>query len=184
MLWLLAAGGCAEGPKVVTDVDPSAKFPAYRTFAFSGMTDRGREVGPSDMSRLGRRLQDLVDIQLAGKGLRQVGVEDHPDLLVHLFIGVRDRLREGVPPRRIGGYVGTTTYAYHEGAWTKVPAGGGGAADEEHEGALIVDLTEASNNKLVWRAKVTAVLEDSVEKNFDLASKGIAKAFEAYPPAK
>ena len=44
-LGLLAAGGCAAGPKVLTDFDPSAEFSAFRTFAFSGMTDRGRGVG-------------------------------------------------------------------------------------------------------------------------------------------
>ena len=49
-LGLLAVGGCAEWPKVVTDFDSSAEFSAFRTFAFSGITDRGSEIGASDNS--------------------------------------------------------------------------------------------------------------------------------------
>ena len=47
-LVLLAVGGCAEGPKVITDFDPSTQFSAFRTFAFSGITDRGQEIRASD----------------------------------------------------------------------------------------------------------------------------------------
>ena len=46
-LGLLAAGGCAAGPKVVTDFDPTVEFSAFHTFAFSGITDRGREIEAS-----------------------------------------------------------------------------------------------------------------------------------------
>jgi len=48
-LGLLAAGGCA-GPKVITDFDPPVEFSAFHTFAFSGITDRGSEIGASDNS--------------------------------------------------------------------------------------------------------------------------------------
>jgi hypothetical protein len=49
---------------------------------------------------------------------------------------------------------------------------------------LIVDLAEASKKQLVMRAVIRAVLGDNLEKNFELAHQGIAKAFEAYPAAK
>ena len=70
---------------MLTDSDPSVNFSAFRTFALSGMTDRGYEVGPSDHSPLRGRIKEMVDEQLAVKGLRQVSVEDRPDLLVHIF---------------------------------------------------------------------------------------------------
>jgi len=74
-LGLLAAGGCA-GPKVITDFDPSAEFSAFRTYAFSGITDRGEEIGPSNNSPLRGRLKEMVDEQLTAKGVRQVSLED------------------------------------------------------------------------------------------------------------
>lgn len=183
-LGLLAAGGCAEGPKVVTDLDASAEFSAFRTFAFSGITDRGYEVGASDNSPLKRRIQDMVDEQLAAKGVRQVSLEDRPDLLVHLFFGVKDKQRAqntGMRPGLSGRHV--TTYAYHDGDWVPVKSSGA-TTYEDHEGTLIVDLAESSKKKLVWRAVIRAVLGDSLEENFELANKGIAKAFKDYPAAK
>ena len=55
---------------------------------------------------------------------------------------------------------------------------------EDHEGTLIVDLAESLKKELVWRAVIRAVLEDSLEKNFEIANKGVAKAFKDYPPDK
>jgi len=182
-LGLLAAVGCM-GPKVITDFDPSAEFSAFRTFAFSGMTDRGYESGESDNSPLRRRIIEMVEEQLAAKGLRQVSLEDRPDLLVHLFFGVKDEQRvqnTGMTPGFYGRHV--ETYAYHDGGWTPVKSSRV-TTYEDHEGTLIVDLAESSKKELVWRAVIRAVLGDSLEKNFEMANKGVAKAFEAYPPAK
>ena len=183
-LGLLAAGGCAEGPKVVTDFDPSAEFSAFGTYAFSGMTDRGHEVEVVDNSPLRRRIKEMADEQLAAKGLRQVSVEDRPDLLVHLFLGMKGQQRiesTGMAPSLYGRHV--TTYEYHDGDW--VPATSRGVTTyEDHEGTLIVDLAESSKKKLVWRAVIRAVLGDNLEKNFELANKGIVNAFKDYPRAK
>ena len=195
-LWLLAAGGCAEGPKVLTDSDPSAQFSAFRTFALSGMTDRGYEVGPSDHSPLRGRVKAMVDEQLVAKGLRQVSMENRPDLLVHIFFGVKgqqrvettDMTQDLYPGCYRGFYPGcygrqVTAYDYHDGDW--VPASTRIVTTyEDHEGTLIVDLADSSKKKLVWRAVIRAGLGDNLEENFKLANKGIAEAFKDYPRAK
>jgi len=180
-LGLLAAEGCAEGPKVVTDFNPSVEFSAFRTFAFSGITDRGHEVGASDHSPLRERIKDMVDRQLAAKGLRQVSLEDRPNLLVHLFYGVKELFRVQHTGLMPGSQA--KAYTYHEGTWTPVPLSHDTTL-EDHEGTLIVDLAESSKKELVWRAVIRAVLGNNLEKNFELANQGIAKAFKAYPAAK
>jgi len=201
-LGLLAAGGCAAGPKVITDFDPSAEFSAFHTFAFSGITDRGREIEVSDNSPLRGRIKEMIDEQLAAKGFRQVSVEDHPDLLVHIFFGVKDKQHvqsTGMTPGPYGpgygwgpgyygrglGYYGrpVETYEYHDGEWDRVNSSRV-TIHEDREGTLIVDLAESSKKALVWRAVIRAVLGDNLEKNFEMANKGVAEAFKAYPPAK
>ena len=180
-LGLLAAGGCA-GPKVITDFDPSVEFSAFHTFAFSGITDRGREISVSDNSPLRMRIKEMIDEQLAAKGVRQVSLEERPDLLVHIFFGVMDEQHvqnTGMQPGFFGRRV--TTYEYHEGAWTRAK---GVTTYEDREGTLIVDLAESSKKELVWRAMIRAVLGDNLEANFKLANKGVAEAFKDYPPAK
>ena len=91
-LGLLAVGGCARPYEITvrTDFEPSAEFSAFHTFAFSGMTDRGQKIEASDNSPLRMRMKEMVHEQLVAKGLRQVDVEDRPDLVVHLLFGVNE----------------------------------------------------------------------------------------------
>jgi len=91
-LGLLTAGGCARPYEITvqTEIERSAEFSAFHTFAFSGMTDRGQEIGASDNSPLRMRMKEMVHEQLVAKGIRQVGLEDRPDLLVHLLFGVNE----------------------------------------------------------------------------------------------
>ena len=173
-LGLLAAGGCA-GPKVITDFDPSAEFSAFHTFAFTGLTDRD-QGGVLDNSLLRKRIEEIVGQQLTAKGLRQVGVEDRSDLLVHFWVRVKDKQRvesTGMTAGPYGGRYGGAGYY-----------GGGVTTYEYEEGTLIVDLAESSKEELVWRATIVAILRGSPEENLELVNKGVAKAFEAYPPAK
>ncbi|MDN5940252.1 MAG: DUF4136 domain-containing protein [Nitrospira sp.] len=183
-LVLLAAGGCAAGPQVITDFDRSVEFSAFRTFAYLGMTDRGYEVGPSDRSPLRGRVKEMVDKQLAAKGFTEVRLEDSPDLLVHIFFGVLDE-RSVETTSRMPGFFGrqVQAYEYHEGTWTPIKTTRV-ITHEDHEGTLIVDLADASKKELVWRSVIKAVLGDDLEKNFQMADKGVAEAFKDYPPAK
>ena len=96
IVWLalgqLEVGGCARPYEITvrTDFEPSAEFSSFHTFAFSGMTDRGQKIEASDNSPLRMRMKEMVHEQLVAKGIRQVGVEDRPDLLVHLLFGVNE----------------------------------------------------------------------------------------------
>jgi len=184
-LGLLVAGGCAAGPKVITDFDPSVEFSSFHTFAFSGVTDRGREIQTaSDHSPLRGRIKAMIDEQLAARGVRQVGLEDHPDLLVHIFFGVLDEQSvESIS--RMPGFFGryAEAYEYHDGGWTPIKTTRV-ITHEDHEGTLIVDLAQPSKKSLVGRAVIRAILGDNLEENFKLANKGIAEAFKDYPSAK
>jgi len=149
-LGLLAGGGCSKAYEitVLTDFNRSAEFSSFHTFAYSGMTDRGIEIAASDnKSPLRMRIKEMVTEQLVDKGLRQVGLEDHPDLLVHLAFGVNE-------------------------------------ADKYKEATLLVNLAESSKKKMVWQAVIRETVGDSLEKNFEMVNKGVARAFENYPPPK
>ena len=157
-LGLLAAGGCSKVKKmyedkmyevkVRTNFEQSADFSSFHTFAHSGMTDRGQEIAATDNnSPLRVRIKEIVNKQLVAKELRQVGLEDRPDLLVHLLFGVND-------------------------------------ADKYKEATLVVNLAESSKKKRVWQAVITETVGDSLEKNFEMVNKGVAKAFKDYPRGK
>lgn len=168
---LLGCGGCV-GPDVRTDFDPSADFAQFRTYAFAGITDVN-QGGVLANSLLRKRLEHMVTQQLTMKGLQQVNLEQHPDLLVHYWVGVVEKQR-----------VETTGPAAGAGAWR----GGYGYRNvttyEYKEGTLVVDLVEAGKKELVWRATVVETLRDSADKNMEVANEGITKAFQDYPPGK
>ena len=170
IMWLtltvLTAGGCVR-PDVRTDFDSSAEFSAYRTYAFTGLTDRD-QGGVLDNSLLRKRIEDMVRQQLTAKGLRQVDVDEHPDLLVHFWVGVKEKevvesTGPMVGPYGRRGYGGVTTYQYKEGT-------------------LIIDLMTPPKNDLVWRGSIVGILSNAKEENVQIVNQGISKAFEDYPP--
>ena len=175
---ILGAWGCM-GPKVRTDFDPAADFTTFRTYAFAGLTDLN-QGGVLNNSLIRKRLEQMVGEQLSSKGLRQVGLEEHPDLLVHNWVAIKEkqlvqstgpmvdpygRRGYGVDPYGRRGYSEVTTYDYEEGT-------------------LIIDLVTPSKNELVWRGSIVSTLADSKEENMQMVSKAIAKAFEDYPPKR
>src|SRR4026207_812872 len=100
-LGLLAAGGCSKVKemyedkryeiKVRTNFDESTDFSSFHTFAHSGRTDKGTKSPATDnKSPLRMRIKEIVNKQLVAKELRQVGLEDRPDLLVDLLFGMMD----------------------------------------------------------------------------------------------
>lgn len=189
--WLVLgvfAAGCAGPSKVLTDSDPSVEFSAFRTFAFTGLTDRD-QGGVLDNSLLRKRIEAMVGQQLTAKGLQQVGLEERSDLLVHFWVGVKDKQRvenTGMPAGAYGGRYGwgpNYPYGGRYGAGAGY-YGGDVTTYEYQEGTLIVDLVESAKKELVWRATIVGILTGSQEGNLEMANTGVAKAFEDYPPAK
>lgn len=161
---------------VKTDHDPTADFTKFKTFAFGGMTDLNRG-GVLDNSLTRGRIESAIDEELTKKGLERVEPLQQPDLLVHYWVGVKDkqRIESTGPPAGPYGWRG----GYGWGA------GYGGVMTYDYkEGTLLVDLVEPAKKELMWRATIVAPLEDTTQGNIELGKKAIAKAFEDYPPKK
>jgi len=165
MIWLLAA---CTSPNVKTDFDPSVDFNRFRTFAFIGLSQLNRGTA-LDNSLTRKRIESVVGQELMSKGLQQVSLDQHPDLLVHYWIGTQ--VKQQI--ENTGFYGPRGLYAY-----------GGPRIYEYKEGTLIVDLIEPTKKDLVWRATMVSNLEDSSQDNMEMGRKAVAKAFENYPPAE
>ena len=172
LLWTV---GCTN-IDVKTDFDQTADFDKFHTFAFAGMTDLN-QTGILNNSLTRKRIETAVARELAKKGLRQVEVDQHPDLVVHYWMGVKDRQRIDTTGPSMGAYGWHGRYGYGAGY-------SGVTTYEYREGTLVADLIESTKKELVWRATIVANLADTAAENIDLGNKAIAKAFENYPPAK
>jgi len=165
---------------VKTDFDPSADFTRFHTFAFAGLTDITK-TGLLDNSLTRKRIETSISRELTKKGLQEVKVDDRPDLLVHYWLGTKDKQRvQGTTGGPSGGYYG----GYYGGGY------GWGAGYttvttyDYTEGTLVVDLVEPVKKELQWRATMVAILADTAQENIELGNKAIIKAFENYPPKK
>lgn len=175
-LMFLCTVGCATNIEVKTDFDQSADFAKYQTFAFAGMTDLN-QAGVLSNSLMRKRIESALTEELTKKSLRQVELDQNPHLLVHYWVGMKDKQVVDTTAPSMGSYGWHGRYGY-----------GGGYAPvttyEYQQGTLITDLIDAAKKELVWRATMMANLEANSADNIEVGKKAIAKAFEHYPPTK
>jgi len=167
---------------VKTDFDPSADFTRFHTFAFGGLTDITK-TGLLDNSLVRKRIEAAVSRELIKKGLREVKMDDRPDLLVHYWLGTKDKQRVQGTSGPSAGYYGRGG-GYYGGGYGWGASYSNVSTYEYTEGTLIVDLVEPAKKELQWRAIMVAILEDTAQENIELGNQAIVKAFEHYPPKK
>ena len=133
----VALAGCASGPKIRADADPSANFAAYRTFSFFSplATDK---AGYSTL--LTARLKDATRRELEARGYAYA--ETGADLLVNFNVNVVEKTEvRSSPSMSVGyGYYGYRSGMY--GAWNGYPY------DVEttnyKQGTLSIDVVDAA----------------------------------------
>ena len=184
------AAGCATNYR--NDFDPSADFSKYHTYGYLG----GREIEKSGLlenSLVRKRVETLIGRQLDARGLRQVPMDQNPDLAVLYWVGVQEKQEVSTVPSypsypgwggygRYPGWGGAGAYPYWSGRW--------GTEYNEvvvtnyREGTLIIDLLDGQSKNLVWRTYLVRALSDDPEKNLRGADKDLEKPFLKYPPTE
>jgi Domain of unknown function (DUF4136) len=167
---------------VKTDFDPSADFTRFHTFAFAGLTDITK-TGLLDNSLVRKRIEAAVSRELTKKGLQEVKMDDRPDILVHYWLGTKDKQRVQGTSGPSAGYYGRGG-GYYGGGYGWGASYSNVSTYEYTEGTLILDLVEPAKKELQWRAIMVAILEDTAQENIELGNQAIVKAFEHYPPKK
>ncbi|HEY6640070.1 MAG TPA: DUF4136 domain-containing protein [Nitrospiraceae bacterium] len=167
---------------VKTDFDPSADFNRFHTFAFAGLTDITK-TGLLDNSLVRKRIEAAVSRELTKKGLQEVKMDGRPDILVHYWLGTKDKQRVQGTSGPSAGYYGRGG-GYYGGGYGWGASYSNVTTYEYTEGTLILDLVEPEKKELQWRAIMVAILEDTAQENIELGNQAIVKAFEHYPPKK
>jgi hypothetical protein len=158
---------------VRTDHDPYVDFSRYRTFSVLGgqMIVDGRRDDSNTV--LKDRIQDAITAELASKGLQPVGVGG--DLLVGYVAGARTVTEMQVSEAHVPGY---GPYGAWGGWWG--PAYQDWWNREYTKGTLVIDLMDAENKRLVWRAYTQADVTSPGAK--EIVHRAVQKAFGKFPP--
>ncbi len=152
--------GCASH-KVGYDYDRSASFSTYRTYAW--MLDEQEKTGDRrvDSSSTDIRVRTAIAAQLRLKGYT-ASASGRPDFLVAYYIQVK----EGAAAQSQQYFSdGMTGRPFVHSVDTRNPSGMPKTEPEAPSymaGTLLVDIIDASSNKLVWRGTASGLVEPNL----------------------
>lgn len=155
--WLSA---CAS-PKIGYDYDRSADFSAYRTYAW--MSDQQERTGDRrvDSSSTDIRVRTAIAAQLRLKGYT-ASTSGRPDFLVAYYIQVKEGTADQSQQYFSDGMAGKP---FVHSVDTRNPSGKPGTGPEAPSyiaGTLLVDIIDASSNKLAWRGTASGMVEPNL----------------------
>jgi Domain of unknown function (DUF4136) len=175
LLFPLAALLAAPCPaKSNVDLNPDLDFTQYKTFAFIGGTEH------LSMQQLNPHLirdtvHDAVSHALTQRGLKEVGRDEHPDLVVRYLAESSEQMNYSGSDDDMGGYDRFTVDWWAQ-SWTVW------YSSVSRNGALVIDLIDAKRRQLAWRLFLQQQILN-VDKLPEKISQEIAKGFESYPPS-
>jgi hypothetical protein len=149
-----------QAQKVNVDWDHNVQnFSNFKTYSWV------KPIRPTSNPLMDQRIVASIDSQLAAKGLQKV---DHAaDVLVTYNAGAteqRSATAMGMGRWRMGGGMTTVNQSI-----SKI-------------GTLVVDISDAKTNQLVWRAAASDTLSDNPDKNSKKIENAVTKMFKKYPP--
>jgi len=160
-----ALAACASAPTTKVGWDQNVSFAQFHTWAW-------RPDGSITDPTWARRCQDVLSDQLATDGLKQVGLDQSPDLwaVVHARLSAETIVAPFSPD-----------WGYAWGGWAPVE-------DYEEQipvGTMIVDLVDVKLKHIVWRGRAKGAMDPSLsnEAREEKLQKVLAQLFAGYPPA-
>jgi len=156
------------------DLNPNLDFTQYKTFAFIG--------GVQHLDRLQLNPNEIRDVvhgsvsrALTGRGLKEVGRDQNPDLVVRYLVETNTQVNFSGEDNW-GGYDMYTADWWSQAytVWL---------SSTTRQGALMIDLIDAKRRDLAWRLFLQQQILN-VDKLPEKVDKEIAKGFESFPPTE
>jgi hypothetical protein len=160
--------GCASGPVVETDRDPSEDISHYRSYAW-------RQEPPISNPLLKQRIVSEVDSELARKGWQSVP-EDRAEVLLVGNVSSREDA--------------TLDYFYEGNGWTGWSWRPGVNSPMQRVelrsftiGTLVIDAFDANTRRAAWRAVAQGSVPESEKNRTRDAMKAVHAMFRDFPQA-
>lgn len=180
MFFTLIRDAAAADVEIKVEKSPKADFSGFKTYNWiPGVEKRTTDPRLRD-TELDQRVREYVDRELQARGYQKENFTD-PDFWVGYYTVIESqvdkqtvRVNMGMPPR-------------HTGA---IGGGSFGSPMQEidmsryyDQGTLILDIVDARENKVIWRASAEAEVQEKakIEARRARLSKAIAKMLESIP---
>lgn len=173
LLCLSVLAGCASGPTVRSNVDPSVDFNRFRTFAFLQPLSTDREGYQTLVSQ---QLVASAQRELEARGL--VRSDDNPDLLVNFSADLDQRLRVTQVPVAAGAGMGRHRHGLY-GTW---PTYQRTEIRQYTKGTLLIDVVDAARRQLVWEGVALGRVTQSTTNNLGpVLNDAVVEIFREFP---
>jgi hypothetical protein len=146
--------GCASGPTIHTNSDPTADFMSLQTFGFLQplSTDSGN-------------VQTLLSTQLIAATTDELGLrgwrldQDNPDVLINFLFETQQQ----ITTRNTSASMSTMHRSGRYGGWgasMSTPT-----IEQTTQGALSIDMIDPSQNRMIWEGTATNRVTDRLRDN-------------------
>lgn len=174
LLLTLVLAGCATAPRVVTEIDPEARFSSYRTFAFYSPLALESDGYASYVSE---RARAAVQREMGARGYAYD--EGSPDLWININSYLQERTDVRSAPS-----VGYAPYYGYRGGYFVSPFWYDRTRVTTYtEGTLNIDVVDVQRNRLVWEGVAVGRVgrSSSLEERAARVDQSIAQIFVQYP---
>jgi hypothetical protein len=162
------AAGCASGPVIQTDRDPSADLSRYHSYAW-------KQQPPISNPLLTQRVVDRIDAEMAAKGWQL-----QPEAQAELVLVGNVSSREDTSLDYFYEGVGWAGWEWHQGANRPVQRV---ELRSFTVGTLVIDVFDSATRRAVWRGVAQGSVPDSEKHRDRDAAEAIHGMFADFPKA-
>jgi hypothetical protein len=174
-LLILLLGSSPVTAKVAIDFDPNLDFSKYKTFAYIGGQEQLLRL-QLNADQLNNQIHRAVVRELTNKGLREVQLEENPDLVVRYWIETKNDVGVGY------GASWATYGTYWTGHWTVQYTSM--HTHTTNQGTIGIELIDAHVRTLAWRMFATEkIYHTDPGKIWKVADDSIKNGFKGYQPS-
>jgi Domain of unknown function (DUF4136) len=159
--------------KTAVDFNPNLDFSKYKTFTFIGGVEN-LTMFQVDPQLMFDRIHHAVQEALTNKGLREVELSQHPDLVIRYWANPPSQVNVAT----MGNWSPYRPYIDSYWSWIYNDVSNTSVKD----GSLIIDLIDPKSKDLAWRVYLIRKIT-TPDKEWKKAHEELNKAFEAYPPS-
>jgi hypothetical protein len=171
---LVALLGSCSTVKVVTDVDKTVDFSAYRTYSFLGWQANSDRI-LSEIDK--KRLRDAFIHEFERRGLTPVA--ENGDMQITLFIVVDHKTTVTAYTNYYGGRYGM--YHRYYGGWGYGWASTTYDENDYMEGTLVMDVFDGSTKDQIWQGIVTSTINENPAKREKTIPAKIGSLMRKFP---
>jgi Domain of unknown function (DUF4136) len=174
ILTVLFAITSCSAVKVVTDVDKTVDFSAYKTYSFLGWQDDSDRL-LSDFDK--KRVRDAFKSEFEAKGMSFV--EEKGDMDITLFFVIDQKTSTTAYTDYYGGGYGR--YNRYRGGWGYGSATTTYSESDYLEGTLVMDVFDGTSENQIWQGIATATITENPAKREKTIPAKIGALMNKFP---